>query len=185
MLGACASVAAATVYKWVDENGVTHYSDQPNPKAEKLQISGAQTYASAQAAPVSAPARAAVAAPAVCSITTPGPGQVYLDTFSVSGHVALSHISEGDEATLRLDGSDISPLLGSDGSFELAMVDRGEHTLTLQVVNGKGDVTCQANAVTFSVRQRTAGTGGDAAPMAPTAPAAPMSPKVPGAGSSH
>ena len=27
---------AATVYRWVDENGVVHYSDQPHPNAEAL-----------------------------------------------------------------------------------------------------------------------------------------------------
>ena len=34
----------ATVYKWVDENGVTHYSDQPHENAEKVQIAQPQTY---------------------------------------------------------------------------------------------------------------------------------------------
>ena len=41
----CAVAAASTtVYKWVDENGVVHYSDQPHPNAQKLQIEGVQTY---------------------------------------------------------------------------------------------------------------------------------------------
>ena len=89
MLGVCASAGSATVYKWVDDAGVIHYSDQPNPKAQKLQISDAQTYGS-QAATVTAPASAAVApAPAaatpVCVIDTPGAGQVFLDTFSKRG----------------------------------------------------------------------------------------------------
>ena len=36
--------ARGTVYKWVDENGVVHYSDQPHPNAQKMQVQEAQTY---------------------------------------------------------------------------------------------------------------------------------------------
>ena len=40
----CSLALAATVYKWVDENGVVHYSDQPHANAEKLQVKDAQTF---------------------------------------------------------------------------------------------------------------------------------------------
>jgi len=46
---------AATVYKWVDENGVTHYSDQPHPGAQKVTVAAPQTY-SAPPPPAVAPA---------------------------------------------------------------------------------------------------------------------------------
>lgn len=184
LLGVCASASSATVYKWVDDNGVTHYSDQPNPKAQKLQISGAQTYG-AQAAAVAAPPPAVTQAPAaatpVCVIDTPAAGQVLLDTFSITGHVTLAHVGgEGSQTTLRMDGQDISGLLGGDGTFMLSQVDRGEHTLTLQVTNARGEVICQANGVTFSVRQRSA-----SVPGVPTAPAAPAAPRAPGVGVVH
>ncbi len=183
MLGACASASSATVYKWVDDNGVTHYSDQPNPKAQKLEIADAQTYGSKQAtlaAPVAASAPAPVAA-AVCMIDSPGGGQVFLDTYAISGHVTLAHVGEGSQPTLLLDGQDISGQLLPTGDFTVPQVDRGDHTLTLQVNNAQGGAACQGNSVTFSIRQRSAG-GGNAAPMAPTAPAAP---RAPGVGTSH
>src|SRR5215469_5432068 len=41
---ACSVAFATTIYKWVDENGVVHYSDQPHANAQKLQITGVQTY---------------------------------------------------------------------------------------------------------------------------------------------
>jgi len=182
MLAACASAAAATVYKWVDDNGVTHYSDQPNPKAQKLEIADAQTYGS-KAATLAVPAVSApapTAAPAVCVIDSPGVGQVFLDTFAVSGHVTLAHVGDNTQATLRLDGQDISSQLQPNGAFTLAQVDRGDHTLTLEVNSGQG-AACRGNAVTFSVRQRSAG-GSDTVPMAPAAPAAP---RAPGVGTSH
>jgi hypothetical protein len=184
MLGLCASAWSATVYKWVDDNGVTHYSDQPNPKAEKLQISGAQTYGSQAAAPAPAAPPVAAAPPAatpVCVIDTPGAGQVFLDTFSITGHVTLAHAGgEDSQTTLRMDGQDISGLLGPDGSFALSQVDRGEHSLTLQITNGRGEVTCQANAVHFSIRQRNA-----VVPAVPTAPGVPAAPRAPGVGVVH
>ena len=183
MLGVCASAWSATVYKWVDDNGVTHFSDQPNPKAEKLQISSAQTYQS-QAAGVTAPAPTGTAAPTaaapLCVIDAPGGGQVFLDTFSITGHVTLAHLGEGSQTTLRMDGQDISGLLGTDGSFAVSQVERGDHSLTLQVTNARGEVTCQANAVTFSVRQRSA-----SVPGVPTVPGAPAAPRAPGVGVVH
>jgi hypothetical protein len=186
MLGACASASSATVYKWVDDNGVTHYSDQPNPKAQKLEIADAQTYGSKQATlapPVAAPApgSAPVASVAVCTIDSPTSGQVFLDTYSFSGHVTLAHVGQGSQPTLLLDGQDISSQLQPSGTFAVAQVDRGDHTLVLQVNSAQGGPACQGNSVTFAVRQRAAG-GPNAAPMAPTVPGAP---KAPGVGTTH
>ena len=179
MLGACVSASSATVYKWVDDKGVTHYSDQPNSKAQKLEIADAQTYG-AKAAAVAAPAPAAApppteAAPTVCLIDSPGAGQVFLDTYAISGHVTLAHVGAGVQPTLTLDGQDISNSLQPNGSFTIPQVDRGDHVLSLQV-NG-----CQGNSITFSIRQRSAG-GGNTVPMAPTAPGAP---RAPGVGTAH
>jgi Domain of unknown function (DUF4124) len=174
MLGACASASSATVYKWVDDNGVTHFSDQPNPKAEKLQISGAQTYGSKAAAvtpPQVVPTPAATAT-AVCVIDSPAAGQVFQDASSVSGHVTLANLGGGAQTMLRMDGQDISALVGGGGSFMLSQLDRGDHTLTVQVTNAAGEVTCQGAAVTFSIRQRSV--------VPPAAPTAPMAPTAPG-----
>jgi hypothetical protein len=85
----------------------------------------------------------------------------------------------GSETVLRLDGMDISGLMGGDGSFEITQIERGEHTLTLQVISDHGDVACQAGSVTFSVRQR-AGGAANAGPTAPGAPGAPQAPMAPG-----
>ena len=41
-------LAAAQVYKWVDEDGVVHFSDQPRPGAEEVQIQRAPSPPSAQ-----------------------------------------------------------------------------------------------------------------------------------------
>lgn len=181
-LAACASAWSATVYKWVDDNGVVHFSDQPNPKAQKIEVAGAQTYgAPATSAPSAAAAPVAPlppGGPPVCVIDTPAPGQVFLDTFSISGHVTLAHAGpEGSQTQLRMDGNDITAQLGPNGSFALNQIARGDHTLTLQVTSDHGDVTCQGNSVTFSIRQRAAA-GGEGVPTAPMAPGAPRAPGV-------
>jgi hypothetical protein len=175
MLGACASASAATVYKWVDANGVTHYSDQPNPNAQKLEVGSAQTYASkaAAVAPPQVATTPAGTATAVCVIDSPGAGQVFQDANTVTGHVTLANGGEGSRTMLRLDGQDISALVAGGGSFTLSQLDRGDHTLTVQVTNSTGDVTCQGTAVTFSIRQRSV-----IPPTAPTAPTAPVAPGV-------
>src|SRR5471032_3343137 len=38
LLSLCAGMAGAQVYKWVDEKGVTHYSDQPPPPSTPAKI---------------------------------------------------------------------------------------------------------------------------------------------------
>ena len=56
---------AGTVYKWVDQNGVVHYSDQPHANAQKIQVQQAQTYKATQpGASTAAPTAPAVPASA-------------------------------------------------------------------------------------------------------------------------
>ena len=44
MVLAGSATRAATIYKWVDENGVVHYSDQPHQNAQKVDVPAVQTY---------------------------------------------------------------------------------------------------------------------------------------------
>ena len=60
LLGPVVATAAATyTYRWVDSNGVVHYSDHPPAGAEKVLLPSAQTY---NAPPAGTPARAATTA---------------------------------------------------------------------------------------------------------------------------
>ncbi|HTY50119.1 MAG TPA: DUF4124 domain-containing protein, partial [Steroidobacteraceae bacterium] len=49
MLAASTAAMASIVYKWVDADGVTHYSDTPVPGAVRTELGTVQTY---KAAPV-------------------------------------------------------------------------------------------------------------------------------------
>src|SRR5579863_7149001 len=54
------AVMSAVTYRWVDAQGVVHYSDTPHPGAEVIQLSGAQTYhGTLNTTPAATPADAA------------------------------------------------------------------------------------------------------------------------------
>lgn len=155
------SLAQAAVYKWVDENGVTHYSDQPNPGAQKVTVAPAQTYAAPKApAPTTRPATPAASAatesPAyrVCAITRPGNDEIYLNPPEVVASVKLDPpLHEGHKLVLSLDGAALpGGPAGGAGNWTIKPVPRGTHQLTLQVTGADGRSVCQAMS-TFHVRQ--------------------------------
>jgi hypothetical protein len=160
---------AATVYKWVDENGVVHYSDQPHPNAEKLSIHGAQTYrASTLAGGASAPAGgqspSGMPAPGAlppqptayqgCSIVQPADAQDYPNLDALSVVVTTDPtLRGGDQVFLTLDGQLLNNGQPTGLNFSVSPVDRGEHTLQAVIRDGHGSVVCQSQSVTFSVHQ--------------------------------
>src|SRR5579862_9587683 len=81
---------ATTVYKWIDENGVVHYSDQPHTDAQKIHVQAAQTYKSADsaAAPGSAPAAPAAQPPPAlyqgCALSQPADDQTFTNVDSLT-----------------------------------------------------------------------------------------------------
>jgi hypothetical protein len=157
---ACSAVLAATVYKWVDENGVVHYSDQPHPNAEKVHVQAVQTYKSgpvnaggggAQPAPSGA---APAAAYAGCAIAQPADNQDYPNLESLSIVVRTDpSLHPGDQIYLMLDGSPLNNAQPVGTQFTLSPVERGTHTLQAVVRDGNGALMCQTPAVTFSIHQ--------------------------------
>jgi hypothetical protein len=152
------AAVAATVYKWVDEHGVTHYSDQPKPGASKVQVQGVQTYApGAQASATSAANAPASSAsqPATsnCAIDSPGADETLMNAYSVSGHLRIVPALEpGERATMLLDGAPVAQA-DSSGAFTVAQIERGTHTLSAQVETSSGQVRCRSASVTFHVLQ--------------------------------
>ena len=51
-----AVVFAADTWRWVDENGIVHYSDRPAPGAERVQLGEAQSFSMPQPARATAEA---------------------------------------------------------------------------------------------------------------------------------
>jgi Domain of unknown function (DUF4124) len=149
---------AATIYKWVDEDGVVHYSDQPHPNAQKLQVQGAQGYA-----PTANSSTAALAPPPPappqsvydkCAITQPPNAAEYanLDALTVAVQTQPA-LHAGDQIFVMLDGQALNGGAPTAGSFTISPVDRGEHTLQAVVKSSDGKVVCQTPSVTYNVHQ--------------------------------
>ena len=149
--------SAATIYRWVDPQGITHYSDQPHEGAQKLTLQGAQTYA-ADNAP-SSPARPArdetpAAAAPQCAIESPANDQMFMNAWSVSGRVQVNPPAPpGARFSVLLDGKPLTAGVDSNGSFTIDPIDRGTHTLAAIVEKGDGEMLCRAPAITFHVHQ--------------------------------
>jgi hypothetical protein len=160
MCFACALAVAATVYKWVDENGVVHYSDQPHENAEKVELKAPQTYSAAKgqstapATRTQQPPKSQAPAYQSCSISEPANDQVFMNTSSVNAGVSVSPtIRPGDTAVVTLDGQRVPGVPASGGQFTISPVDRGTHSIQLVVQDAQGNPVCQSPSVTFHVHQ--------------------------------
>jgi hypothetical protein len=156
MLCASAIAGAATVYRWVDAGGVVHYSDQPHPGAEKLEIGGIQTYSTRadRGAASSATEPASDGPPyEVCELFRPQHDEVFFSTQTVTARLRVQPaLRAGDQVFLALNGRRL-PESPAGTEVEIAPVFRGTHTLVLVVEDRSGNVVCQSDPVIFHIRQ--------------------------------
>jgi hypothetical protein len=157
MLLAAPLVAFATIYKWVDENGVVHYSDQPHANAQKVQLGTPQTY---NAQRYSTPADGPPPDPSqqqpvttTCTIVAPTDQQSIENTDEVPVEVQISPPpGPNAQVVIMMDGRTVASSPGSS-QFTLTGVDRGEHNVTAVVRDRTGRVICTSGGVSFFVRQ--------------------------------
>jgi hypothetical protein len=152
----CTVAFSATVYRWVDENGVTHYSDQPHENAEKVQVAAPQTYKPAPAPRSTGSQSAAADVPNTyqCQVVAPANDDSFPNTYSVNTSVQVEPVPHGgDKAFLLLDGARVPNFPTAGGSFTIANIDRGQHTLQAVVQDRSGKLLCQSANVTFTVLQ--------------------------------
>ncbi len=148
---------AQTVYKWVDEDGVVHYSDQPHPSAEKIHVKAVQTYKS-QPGAVAAPATAGegqqsnVTSYQGCAITNPSEGAEFSNIDSLNIVVQTDpQLRSGDQVYVLLDGAPLNSGNPTGTTFNLSPVERGTHTVQGVVRDPRGGLMCQTPGVRFSV----------------------------------
>lgn len=182
LLALLASVAMAAdeVWRWVDADGITHYSDRPVPGAEKVDLR-VQTYkAPERPASRPTPQPAGVEEPTPdyrnFEIWKPAQDEAIVNTAgAVSVRVRLDPGLAGTHAIyLYLDGKriDDQPLDALD--FQLSEVPRGTHSLTAMVTDQDGKTLIQAPPVVFHVVQTSVANP-------PTGPALRPRPKPQGA----
>jgi hypothetical protein len=159
MLLALAFAASAATYRWVDEQGVVHYSDKPQEGAVEVQLQGAQGY--------SAPAPADVKAK-----TTDGEAFRYDSVEIVSPYEEEVLFNIGTEMSLQVvtvpalrpehllkltvDGKDVTGKAVRSKNFKVEGVFRGTHTAQVTVVDKDGNTVQQSGLRTFHVRQNIA-----------------------------
>ena len=164
LLVVAAAAVAATTYRWVDDQGVTHYSDQPHPGADKVALPQPQTYSSPPAA-VRGPAAGTTAntrQPAdatssfhydTCSIAQPADDEVLFDAaVTVRGQLSPA-ARQGDKVVLLFDGASMEAPSPGQLEFRIEPVERGTHTVSLQVRDGAGRALCHSQPVSFHIRQ--------------------------------
>ncbi|MBV8911344.1 MAG: DUF4124 domain-containing protein, partial [Gammaproteobacteria bacterium] len=146
-------------YKWVDQNGVVHYSDQPHPNAQKMQLEQAQTYKAQPGANTAAPPAPPVPDSATpsgyrgCAIVQPQDDQSLANVDALTVVVQTEPaLRSGDQIFITYDGQPLNANAGG-GRFTISPVDRGTHTLAAGVRDSAGTVVCQAHGVTFNVHQ--------------------------------
>ena len=150
---------AATVYKWVDENGVVHYSDQPHPNAEKVHVKEPQTYRESN--PLAAPAAPSPdggggGGPTYrgCAIAQPADGEDFANPDSLVVVVRTDpSLRPGDQVFVTLDGQALNEGRPTGAQFTIAPVERGTHVLQATVRDSGGSLLCQTSGVSYSVHQ--------------------------------
>ena len=154
-----AAAAPAAVYKWVDERGITHYSDEAGPGRKKVQVAPIQTYESPgipQPAPAKAPAKPSppFAGYEELVVTTPANDATLR---SNAGDVAVGirlkpDLRKSDAIKIFLDGR---ALRGGGRStvFTLPNIGRGTHILQAVIVDSAGRELSRSKIVTFHLQR--------------------------------
>jgi hypothetical protein len=167
ILASAASLAVAgqTVWKWVDDKGVTHFSDQPVPGATKMELNSSpsrseSTPAPSYSAPSQTSSQPAQKGPAYVRfvVERPQPDEAVINT---GGRVAVQlgsspAIQNGMSIALYLDGALVQDYSSPAMSHELTNVPRGTHTLKAVVSTAQGEPVQETPPITFHVRQESA-----------------------------
>ena len=157
----CSICANAAIYKWIDKDGKVHFSDQPHPNAEQVQLNE-NTQNS-----VSIPAPKPLNITPVATSSTDQPQAQYQLRISSpqqeatirsnSGELQVSvsinpKLASGHSLQLFIDGVAATELQAS-GVFQLHGIDRGEHQIEAKVVLQSGKVLASSSATTIFMHQ--------------------------------
>ncbi|MGA2343878.1 MAG: DUF4124 domain-containing protein [Steroidobacteraceae bacterium] len=156
-LSALVSAApAAVVYKWVDADGVVHFSDQPVPGAEKIFTSGASTRGIlSQPAPSGGGGQDKQKPPSKViqhvAITSPAPDQTFTGGQQVSASLSAEPaLAPSQLVSWTLNGA---PVGEESNATDLTLPDlaRGTYTLSATVSDSVSGQSISADPVTFNV----------------------------------
>ncbi|HKY92399.1 MAG TPA: DUF4124 domain-containing protein [Nevskiaceae bacterium] len=178
LLALASATVAAPVYRYVDKDGVTHYTDKPpTPDAQPASLPPLQTISPSEPLAETPSAAAAPEAPAAqppvaLRITTPAADETFrgddsLVTVSASSDRPLPN---GVGLLYLLDGTAQNSAPVKTFTYTLQNVERGSHVITVAAVDGTGREVARSAPVTVHMKQPTIAN-------APTIPKPPTPPK--------
>jgi len=145
------------VYRWVDEKGVVHYTDEaPARNAKPAQLPPLQTYEPDRPPALLEPAAKRAAAPppadAEIRVISPAPDQTFrgADQDVVIG-VQLTPPQDAPALVYFLDEQPLTVQPISDTSYTLEAIDRGSHTVVVALMDAEGREVTRSEPVTFHV----------------------------------
>lgn len=159
-------LVAEEAYRWVDADGVVHYSDRPEPGAQTIEL---PTYEppSGPATPVpnsrftrrnDAPAETEAAPFSYESLTVASPAAEQT-LWNIEGvlNVSLSlnpGLQSGHRVRVYFDGT---PQMVTGTSFQIEGVYRGQHNLQAEVIDQSGKLMIRSEPSRFYVQQNAIG----------------------------
>jgi hypothetical protein len=167
LLGLLASASVlAQAYTWVDEEGVTHYSDRPQEGATQINLSeysrntGAQVYWRRPAAQQADDATEATGPFKYKSlaVVSPGPEETLWNIEGILNvTLALSPgLQSGHRVRVYFDGK---PREVSGSSVQIEEVYRGVHNIQVEVIDETGKLMIRSVTNRFYVQQSSILTG--------------------------
>ena len=179
--GLLVSLAAQSqeIYRWVDQDGIVHYADQPgSPDAELVPYPGLDTApseggaAEETASQPEEPPEETPAAPAYGSlrITSPAPDESFFGAdVAVAVQVALDgELRPGDTLVVLVDGQRAADVSGL--SATVTGLTRGTHFLRAAILDGTGNAVITSPQITFHIRQASTATPNTGPTLRPPPP---------------
>jgi hypothetical protein len=160
-MAAVPAFAGQTVWKWVDEKGVTHFSDQPMPGATKMELNSSSRSSAEPTAPAYTPppttTRSIGPAYSRLAIVSPQQDESIVNTGGkvVVRLASTPAIAQDHVVALYLDGAQVQDFPPNGMSHELVEVPRGTHTLKFVVSTRQGELVQESPPSTFHVRQES------------------------------
>ncbi|MDJ0938180.1 MAG: DUF4124 domain-containing protein [Woeseiaceae bacterium] len=153
-----ATAVFAQAYRWVDEDGVVHFSDRPRPGAEQIQIPEANVTNLRRS-----PARAADEPEATTqqpfayeslAISSPAAEETLWNIEGVLNvSLAVSPaLQPGHQVRVYFDGQ---PRMVSGLSFQIDEVWRGVHNIQAEILDEGGKLMIRSETNRFYVQQNT------------------------------
>lgn len=167
------------VYRWVDGDGVVHFSDRPEEGAERVELQQVQTFTAPPVRPVARGGDSSAGTDdsqfryQELEFVEPGQEEVL---WNIGGQLDVSmrlqpRLQPGHQISLYLDDQPVRDHRSSSLTAQVKNVPRGTHVLRAEVRDPEGKVLIRSQPRTFSVQQTSV--------LNPNNPNNPVNPSLP------